>query len=188
MILIIDNYDSFTYNLVQSVGSLGFSSIVLRNDNLTIPEIQLLEPTHIIISPGPGNPNDSGISLSVIKNFANSIPILGVCLGHQSIGFVYGANITYAPCPMHGKASLVYHNSRAIFSEIPNPCVVARYHSLIFDENNLPEELEIIAWTDDGIIMACKHKKYLYLQGIQFHPESLWTLQGKKLLRNFLNI
>nr|YP_009297829.1 anthranilate synthase component 2 [Kumanoa americana]AOM67563.1 anthranilate synthase component 2 [Kumanoa americana] len=188
MILIIDNYDSFTYNLVQYVGSLNFSVKVIRNDNITYNKIQQLSPSHIIISPGPGSPCDSGISLSVIRHVSNSIPILGVCLGHQSIGLVYGANITHAPSPMHGKTSAVHHTKRGIFSGIPSPFDAARYHSLIIESDKLPQYLEITAWTEDGVIMACQHKFYPHVYGIQFHPESLWTAYGKKLLNNFLHI
>jgi anthranilate synthase component II len=186
VILIIDNYDSFTYNLVQYVGDLGFISRVVRNDSFTLEEVRLLNPSHIIISPGPGLPNSSGISLSIIKYFPKSIPILGVCLGHQSIGLIYGANINHAPIPIHGKTSLVYHNKKGLFSSIVNPFIATRYHSLIIDNCNLPPQLTITAWTDDGLIMACGHKLYPLLQGIQFHPESLWTVQGKRILQNFL--
>ena len=187
VILIIDNYDSFTYNLVQYVGDLGFVSQVERNDSFTIEQVQKINPSHIIISPGPGLPHSSGISLSIIKYLAKYIPILGVCLGHQSIGLVYGANVNYAPFPIHGKTSLVYHRGIGLFAGIINPFIAARYHSLIIDYNELPSNLMITAWTDDGLIMACEHKLYSSLEGIQFHPESLWTLQGKTILRNFLH-
>ena len=170
VILIIDNYDSFTYNIVQYVGDLGFISKVVRNDFFTIKQVKKLSPSHIIISPGPGLPHTAGISLHIIKHFAENIPILGVCLGHQSIGLIYGANIIHSSWPVHGKTSLIYHNRQGLFSNI-----------------NKPEQLKITAWTDNGIIMACEHKVYPLLKGIQFHPESLWTTQGKKILQNFLS-
>jgi anthranilate synthase/aminodeoxychorismate synthase-like glutamine amidotransferase len=187
VILIIDNYDSFTYNLVQYVGDLGFISKVLRNDCCTIKQVKNISPSHIIISPGPGSPHTAGISLLIIKYFAKNIPVLGVCLGHQSIGLIYGANIIHSPLPVHGKTSLIYHNSQSLFFNITKPFFATRYHSLIIDHNNLPEQLKITAWTDNGIIMACEHKIYPFLKGIQFHPESLWTTQGKKILQNFLH-
>lgn len=186
MILIIDNYDSFTQNLVQYVGELGFNIKVSRNDEISIQDIIFLKPTHIILSPGPGNPDNSGISLNLIKNFASTIPILGVCLGHQSIGYVYGGKIKQLNQPMHGKISQVLHNNLDIFANLPNPFFVARYHSLVIDNNQFPENLEVTAWTNDGIIMGCRHKKYSLLRGIQFHPESLWTQQGKLIIENFL--
>nr|QHO64045.1 anthranilate synthase component II [Lympha mucosa] len=186
VILVIDNYDSFTYNLVQYVGDLGFISQVVRNDSCTLEQVQRLNPSHIIISPGPGLPNSSGISLSIIKYLAKNIPILGVCLGHQSIGLIYGANVNHAPVPIHGKTSFIYHNNRGLFFGIVNPFIAARYHSLIIDHFNLPPYLTITAWTEDGLIMACEHKLYPLLKGIQFHPESLWTIYGKKILQNFL--
>lgn len=187
VIVIIDNYDSFTYNLVQYVGNLGFSVKVIRNDSMAWNEIQQLSPSHIIISPGPGSPCNSGISLSVIHNISNNIPILGVCLGHQSIGCVYGASISHAPYPVHGKTSAIYHSGKGIFSGIPSPFDAARYHSLIIESDQLPKYLEITGWTEDGTIMACQHKLYSHVYGIQFHPESLWTTYGKKLLNNFLH-
>jgi anthranilate synthase component II len=187
VILIIDNYDSFTYNIVQYVGDLGFISKVVRNDFFTIKHVKELSPSHIIISPGPGLPHTSGISLNIIKHFAENIPILGICLGHQSIGLIYGANIIHSSWPVHGKTSLIYHNRQGLFSNINKPFVATRYHSLIISHYNLPEQLKITAWTDNGIIMACEHKVYPLLKGIQFHPESLWTTQGKKILQNFLS-
>jgi anthranilate synthase/aminodeoxychorismate synthase-like glutamine amidotransferase len=186
VILIIDNYDSFTYNLVQYVGDLGFISKVVRNDFFTIEQVKKLSPSHIIISPGPGLPYTAGISLPVIKYFAKNIPILGVCLGHQSIGLIYGAHIVHSPLPIHGKISLIYHNNEGLFFNMAKPFFATRYHSLIISQYNLPEQLKITAWTDDGLIMACEHKTYPLLKGIQFHPESLWTTQGKKILQNFL--
>ena len=186
MILIIDNYDSFTQNLVQYVGELGFNVKVCRNDEISIHDIVLLKPTHIILSPGPGDPNNSGISLSLIKKFAHAIPILGVCLGHQSIGYVYGGKIKQLNQPVHGKISKVLHNGLDIFTNLPSPFLAARYHSLVIDNNQLPENLEVTAWTNDGIVMGCRHKKYSLLRGIQFHPESLWTQQGRLIIENFL--
>lgn len=186
MIVIIDNYDSFTHNLVQYSGELGYKVQVLRNDNTSIKEIQRLNPTHIIISPGPGSPKEAGISLNVISSFASSIPILGVCLGHQSIGEIYGGKITKLKIPIHGKTSWIYHQKQSIFHNVPNPFKAIRYHSLIINRNNLPECLKITALTEDGIIMGCEHKDYSNLQGIQFHPESLWTEQGQTILKNFL--
>nr|QCI04043.1 Anthranilate synthase component II [Antithamnionella ternifolia] len=187
MILIIDNYDSFTQNLVQCIGELGKSINVIRNDLISVKKIENLKPTHIIISPGPGHPQEIKNVLKIIKNFAHKIPILGVCLGHQSIGYIYGANITRLAKPIHGKISKILHNNQDLFNQISNPFNAARYHSLIIDKNNLPNDLEITAWTEDGIIMACRHKKYKKLRGIQFHPESLWTNEGKKIFINFLN-
>ncbi len=186
MILIIDNYDSFTYNLLQSIGKLGMAVQVVRNNTITIKEIQKLAPKCIIISPGPGSPNESGISTEVINLFAHTIPILGVCLGHQIIAQISGAQITRAPVPIHGKTSLIYHNSQGLFRNIANPFVATRYHSLAIQPLSLPVNLVATAWTDQGIIMACQHKEYPLLQGIQFHPESLWTIQGVNILLNFL--
>nr|YP_009541632.1 anthranilate synthase component 2 [Synarthrophyton chejuense]AYR05641.1 anthranilate synthase component 2 [Synarthrophyton chejuense] len=188
MILIIDNYDSFTHNLVQYVGELGFPIRIVRNDEISINTIQKIQPTHIIISPGPGNPLESGISLEVIKTYAPNIPILGVCLGHQSIGHVYGGKITKLSEPIHGKISKIYHNKKDIFSNLPNPFLATRYHSLIINKNDLPKELNITATTEDGTVMACQHKIYTSLRGIQFHPESLWTENGKTIIKNFLSI
>nr|YP_009295878.1 anthranilate synthase component 2 [Schimmelmannia schousboei]AOM64813.1 anthranilate synthase component 2 [Schimmelmannia schousboei] len=186
MVIVIDNYDSFTQNLVQYVGELGFDMQIIRNDEISLSDMSSMNPTHIILSPGPGNPSNSGISLDVIKFYADKIPILGVCLGHQSIGFVYGANIKQLQLPMHGKTSKIMHDNTGLFAQLPNPFDAARYHSLVIDNENLPEELEITAWTQEGIIMGCRHKVYKLLQGIQFHPESLWTDSGKKIIENFL--
>nr|YP_009244673.1 anthranilate synthase component 2 [Pyropia pulchra]AMK96915.1 anthranilate synthase component 2 [Pyropia pulchra] len=186
MILIIDNYDSFTYNLAQCVGELGYNVLVCRNDEIDIATIKNLNPQKIIISPGPGRPSESGISLDVISAFSNSIPILGVCLGHQSIGYLNGGSIIKVPEIMHGKTSEIYHNNEDLFRRIPNPFIATRYHSLIIDNMNFPISLDITAWTKNNIIMACRHKHNPMLRGIQFHPESLWTLYGKQLLSNFL--
>lgn len=186
MIVIIDNYDSFTFNLVQCIGELGYSTKILRNDKTCMKEIDSLNPSHVIISPGPGYPEDAGISLDVIQHFGSKIPILGVCLGHQSIGHVYGGQITQLDKPIHGKISRIYHNNQGIFQEIPSPFDATRYHSLIINKHNLPESLKVTAYTKEGVIMGCQHKEYPNIQGVQFHPESLWTEQGKKIVHNFI--
>lgn len=186
-ILMIDNYDSFTYNLVQYFGELGADVKVFRNDKISIDSIKKLKPEKIVISPGPGRPEDAGISGDVIREFAGEIPILGVCLGHQAIGYVYGARIVIAKRLMHGKTSLIYHNKRGIFKSIPNPFEATRYHSLLVDKKNLPLCLEITARTKEGEIMGLKHKDYP-LFGVQFHPESILTTSGKDILSNFLRI
>ena len=186
MVIIIDNYDSFTYNLEQYISELGIPTKVYRNDSITLEQVKYLSPLAIIISPGPGSPSASGISLDIIRYFYNQIPILGVCLGHQAIGSVFGGEVVHAPEPVHGKVSSVYHDNKGIFQSLPNPFCVTRYHSLVIGHVNLPTQLEVTAWTNDGIIMACKHKQYPNLQGIQFHPESLWTYQGKQMLKNFM--
>jgi anthranilate synthase component 2 len=186
MILIIDNYDSFTQNLVQYVGELNFKVQVKRNDNININEIQSMQPSHIIISPGPGHPKDVNNILEIINKYAESIPILGVCLGHQIIGYLYGYNIKRLSKPVHGKLSQIQHNNTNLFYQIPSPFTATRYHSLIIDNNNQLNTLKVTAWTEDGIMMACQHEKYTKLQGIQFHPESLWTNHGKAIIRNFL--
>ncbi|MDI6759090.1 MAG: aminodeoxychorismate/anthranilate synthase component II [Candidatus Omnitrophota bacterium] len=185
MILMIDNYDSFTYNLVQYLGELGGEVKVFRNDKITIQKIKMMNPEKIVISPGPGRPENAGISCKVIKEFAGKIPILGVCLGHQAIGYVYGACIIGAKKLMHGKTSMIYHNKKDIFRNIPNPFEATRYHSLVVQTNALPECLQIIAWTKDKEIMGLKHKEYP-LWGVQFHPESILTRSGKDILVNFL--
>ena len=185
MILMIDNYDSFTYNLVQYLGALGQDMKVYRNDKITLGQIKKLKPGKIVISPGPGRPEDAGISCRLIKEFSGLIPILGVCLGHQAIGFVYGARIIGAKRLMHGKTSLIYHNKKGIFKVIPNPFEATRYHSLIVERKSLPDELEITAWTKEGEIMGLRHKKYP-VWGVQFHPESILTKAGKDILANFL--
>ncbi len=185
MILMLDNYDSFTYNLVQYLGELGVNIKVFRNDKITLNGIKKLKPEKIVISPGPGRPEDAGISCSAIEEFAGKIPILGVCLGHQAIGYVYGARIIGAKKLMHGKTSLIYHNRKSIFQGIPNPFEATRYHSLIVEEKSMPDCLEIIAWTKDDEIMGLKHKKFA-LWGVQFHPESILTKVGKDILYNFL--
>jgi len=185
MLLMIDNYDSFTYNLVQYFGALGENIKVYRNDKITLARIKRLKPARIVISPGPGRPSDAGISCQVIKEFAGSLPILGVCLGHQVIGSVYGGRIIGAKKLMHGKTSLIYHNKKTIFGGIPNPFEATRYHSLVVEKKTLPRELEITAWTRDGEIMGLKHKEFS-LWGVQFHPESILTRSGLDILANFL--
>nr|YP_010986259.1 anthranilate synthase component II [Pachymeniopsis lanceolata]WOL37177.1 anthranilate synthase component II [Pachymeniopsis lanceolata] len=187
MILIIDNYDSFTQNLVQYVGELGFDIQVVRNDQISLDDIDIMKPTHVIISPGPGDPQKTGITLELIKQYANRIPILGVCLGHQSIGYIYGGKVVQLKYPMHGKISKIQHHGTDLFTNIPNPFSATRYHSLVIDQQSVPQELEITAWTEDGMIMGCRHKKHKLLRGIQFHPESLWTDKGKIIIYNFLN-
>ena len=188
MIVIIDNYDSFTYNLEQYIGELGFTTQVYRNDSITAEQIDDLSPLAVIISPGPGDPGTSGVSLDVIGKLYYKMPILGVCLGHQAIASMFGGAIIHAPFPVHGKISWVYHDNKGVFEALPNPLCVTRYHSLVIDPSRLPSHLEITAWTDDGVIMACRHKKYPKVQGIQFHPESLWTIHGKHILKNFFKM
>ncbi len=187
MILMIDNYDSFTYNLVQYLGELGEDLDVYRNDKLTISGIGRMKPDHIVISPGPGQPKDAGISEDIIREFSGKIPILGVCLGHQAIGEVYGGEIVRAENLMHGKTSLIYHNGKTIFNGIPNPFEATRYHSLLVKRRTFPECLEIIAETKEKEIMGLKHKKFP-VWGVQFHPESILTTEGKNILANFLKV
>jgi anthranilate synthase/aminodeoxychorismate synthase-like glutamine amidotransferase len=186
-ILIIDNYDSFTYNLVQLVGKFVSDIIVERNDKVTIDEIKKMSPNKIIISPGPGKPEDSKISLDIIKELGSSIPILGVCLGHQAIGAVFGGKITYAPTLMHGKTSQVVHDNKSIFHDIPQNFEAGRYHSLIIDKDTLPDVFKISASTKDDVIMAIRHKQYP-IEGIQFHPESILTPQGENIIKNWLEL
>ncbi len=185
MLLMIDNYDSFTYNLVQYLGELGEEIEVFRNDKISIGEIEKLNPEVLVISPGPGTPQDAGISLEVIQHFTGKIPILGVCLGHQCIGESFGGRIVSAPTLMHGKTSLIHHTGEVLYKDIPNPFEATRYHSLIIDRDSLPECLEINAWTAEQEIMGVRHKEEP-LFGVQFHPESILTKEGKVLLNNFL--
>ena len=187
MLLMIDNYDSFTYNLVQYLGELGQDLKVYRNDKLTIAEIEALRPERIVISPGPCTPKEAGISVDVIKHFAGKLPLLGVCLGHQSIGEAFGGDVIRAPYLMHGKTSMIHHDGKSIFAGLPNPFEATRYHSLIIKRETLPSVLEMSAWTDDGIIMGVRHRQHK-LEGVQFHPESILTGAGKDLLRNFLRL
>lgn len=192
MILVIDNYDSFTYNLVQYLGELATDFPVandiriVRNDKITVDEIKTLNPDAIVISPGPGRPEDAGISLDAIAQFGEKLPILGVCLGHQSIGQVFGGKIVSAPELMHGKTSQVSHQGIGIFQGLENPLTATRYHSLVIERETCPEVLEITAWVEDGTIMGVRHRNYPHIQGVQFHPESVLTSLGKELLRNFL--
>ncbi len=186
MILVIDNYDSFVYNLVQYLGELGWEPLVYRNDQVTLAEIEDLSPSHIIISPGPCTPLEAGISNDIIHRFAGKIPILGVCLGHQCIGYVYGGQIVPAATPTHGKSSLVYHDGRTVYKGLPNPFEAARYHSLVTEWDAFPSVLELTATTSDGIIMGIRHKEYV-VEGLQFHPESIMTDVGHAVLRNFLS-
>jgi anthranilate synthase component II len=192
MILVIDNYDSFTYNLVQYLGELGTelpvaaAVQVYRNDQISLDQIRQLQPDGIVISPGPGHPEESGIALAVIRDLGPSIPILGVCLGHQGIGHVFGGTIAAAPELMHGKTSLVYHTGVGVFAGLDNPFTATRYHSLVIDRSTCPDTLEITAWVEDGTIMGVRHRQYPHIQGVQFHPESVLTQSGKTLLRNFL--
>nr|YP_010336395.1 anthranilate synthase component 2 [Goniotrichopsis reniformis]UNJ14801.1 anthranilate synthase component 2 [Goniotrichopsis reniformis] len=188
MILIIDNYDSFTYNLVQYVGELNFPLVIHRNDQISISHLKALNPEKIIISPGPGKPVDAGLTIEIIKECSNTTPILGVCLGHQSIGEAFESNVIKTSDLMHGKTSKIFHNNSSLFKNVHNPFIAARYHSLIIAPELLSSNLEIIAWTDDNIIMGIRHKIYPHVLGIQFHPESLWTPEGKQILRNFLNM
>lgn len=187
MLLMIDNYDSFTYNLVQYFGELGEEIKVFRNDAITVDEIAKLKPARIVISPGPCSPNEAGISNDVIRRFAGKIPILGVCLGHQCIGAVYGGRIVRAGRLMHGKTSAIYHNGKEIFKDCENPFEATRYHSLIIDRPTMPPALEITAETKEKEVMAVRHKQFP-VWGVQFHPESILTKEGKKLLKNFLDL
>ena len=194
MILVIDNYDSFTYNLVQYLGELAADFPVandlqvVRNDQITVDEIRKLNPDAVVISPGPGRPDDAGVSLNVITQLGNQLPILGVCLGHQSIGQVFGGKIVSAPELMHGKTSQVSHTGIGIFKGLENPLTATRYHSLVIERETCPDVLEITAWVEDGTIMGVRHRNYPHIQGVQFHPESVLTTLGKELLRNFLRI
>lgn len=185
MILIIDNYDSFTYNIVQEMGELGADLQVVRNDQITLDEIASLAPSHIVISPGPGFPRDAGISCDVIRTFGPHTPILGVCLGHQAIGEVYGGLVTHAPKQMHGKTSKIHHQGDALFAGLPEPFTATRYHSLIVDEATLPSCLTITARADSGEIMGLRHNSYPVV-GVQFHPESILTEMGIRILQNFM--
>ncbi|MDO8662005.1 MAG: aminodeoxychorismate/anthranilate synthase component II [Candidatus Omnitrophota bacterium] len=187
MILMIDNYDSFTYNLVQYLGSLHQEVKVFRNDKISVEQIKKLSPKKIVISPGPGRPEDAGISCAAVKELAGKIPLLGVCLGHQAIGYAYGGKIVNAKNLMHGKTSMIYHNNKEIFKGLPDPFEATRYHSLLVERNSLPECLEITAWTKEKEIMGLRHKQYP-LWGVQFHPESILTKRGIDILANFVNL
>jgi anthranilate synthase/aminodeoxychorismate synthase-like glutamine amidotransferase len=183
LILMIDNYDSFTYNLVQYLGELGADLKVYRNDKISVEEIEKFKPDHIVISPGPCTPNEAGISMDVIRKFSGKIPILGVCLGHQAIGQVFGGRIVRT-LPVHGKTSEIYHDGKTIFKGVENPLIATRYHSLIIERESIPSCFEISAETKDGIVMGVRHKEFI-VEGVQFHPESILTKEGKKILRNF---
>ncbi len=185
MILMIDNYDSFTYNLVQYIGQLGGDVVVHRNDMISIDEIRELKPDTIVLSPGPRTPKEAGLSVEVIRHLGATIPILGVCLGHQAIGYAFGAEVVRADRIMHGKTSTIKNDGRTIFSGLPNPFVAGRYHSLILERNSLPDCFEISAETEEGEIMGIRHKEYP-MEGVQFHPESVLTPNGKRILKNFL--
>ncbi|MBX9963490.1 MAG: aminodeoxychorismate/anthranilate synthase component II [Burkholderiales bacterium] len=185
MLLMIDNYDSFTYNLVQYLGELGEDVKVARNDEITLEEIEALGPQRIVISPGPCTPKEAGVSVPLIRRFAGRIPILGVCLGHQSIGEAFGGRIVHAQQLMHGKTSLIHHRGEGVFRELPEPFTAIRYHSLAIERETKPEVLDVTAWTDDGEIMGVRHKT-LAVEGVQFHPESILTEHGHALLKNFL--
>jgi anthranilate synthase/aminodeoxychorismate synthase-like glutamine amidotransferase len=187
MLLLIDNYDSFTYNLYQYLGELGAQTRVVRNDEISVEEALALEPEAIVISPGPGTPDDAGISLDLIRAAQGAVPLLGVCLGHQSLGQAFGGRIVRAPSLMHGKTSEVHHDGRTIFAGLPQPFTATRYHSLVIAPDSLPECLEVSARTADGVIMAVRHREHP-LEGVQFHPESILTTAGKDLLANFLRM
>jgi anthranilate synthase component II len=192
LILVIDNYDSFTYNLVQYLGELGAEFPVAaeiqvhRNDRIDIKTIRQIKPDGIVISPGPGTPDDAGVSLEIIEKLGSNVPILGVCLGHQSIGQVFGGKVVSAPVLMHGKTSEIHHQNTGVFQGLNSPFQATRYHSLVVDRDTIPEALEITAWVDDGTVMGIRHRNYPHIQGVQFHPESILTASGKDLLRNFL--
>ena len=185
MLLMIDNYDSFTYNLVQYLGELGEEVRVVRNDELTVEDIARLAPARIVISPGPCTPNEAGVSLAAIRRFAGKVPILGVCLGHQAIGQAFGGRVVHAKTLMHGKVSPIHHAGKGVFRGLPSPFNATRYHSLAIERESCPADLEITAWTDDGEIMGVRHRS-MAVEGVQFHPESILTEHGHALLRNFL--
>jgi anthranilate synthase/aminodeoxychorismate synthase-like glutamine amidotransferase len=187
MIVVIDNYDSFTYNLVQYLGMLGAEMVVLRNDETSIPDIESLQPERIMISPGPCSPNEAGLSCEVIEHFSGQVPVFGVCLGHQCIAQVFGGKVVRAERLMHGKTSEMHHGESGVFAGLPNPFIATRYHSLIVDRGSLPDELEITAWTDEDEIMGLKHKE-LPVHGVQFHPESVLTQGGMQMMENFLKL
>ena len=186
-ILVIDNYDSFTYNLVQLLGRYKNDLVIKRNDEITADNIEKLSPDKILISPGPGKPEDSNVSLTAVKNFGKKIPVLGVCLGHQVIGMIFGGKVVKAPILMHGKVSAISHDNRTIFKNIPQKFFATRYHSLIIERKSIPAELEISAETDDRIVMGVRHKKYP-IEGIQFHPESFLTSEGETIIKNWLKL
>lgn len=186
MLLMIDNYDSFTYNLVQYLGELGEEVRTYRNDEINVQEIEAMKPDRIMLSPGPCTPNEAGISLSLIDHFAGRVPLMGVCLGHQCIGQAFGGHVVHAKQIMHGKTSSLRHRQQGVFKDLPNPFTVTRYHSLVVEKSSLPECLEVTAWTDDGEIMGLRHREFA-VEGVQFHPESILTEYGHALLKNFLD-
>lgn len=186
MLLMIDNYDSFTYNLVQYFGELGVEVVVRRNDSIRVEDISKMAPSHIVISPGPGTPDQAGISLEIIQKLSGAIPILGVCLGHQAMGQVFGGRVVRAPTLMHGKTSTIHHHGTDLFFSLPSPFRATRYHSLIVEKSDFPDCLEITAWTEDGLVMGLRHKT-LAVYGVQFHPESILTEYGHDLLKNFID-
>ncbi len=188
MVLVIDNYDSFTYNLVQYLGELGAELTVRRNDQTSVDEVRELQPSRILISPGPGRPEDAGVTLDVIRAYAERVPMLGVCLGHQAMGLAFGGNVVRAPLPMHGKTSTVEHDARGVFSGITSSFQASRYHSLVVAEDGWPETLEVTARAkEDGLVMGLRHRVWP-MHGVQFHPESILTQEGRRILRNFLEL
>ncbi|MBM3270245.1 MAG: aminodeoxychorismate/anthranilate synthase component II [Candidatus Sericytochromatia bacterium] len=187
MVLVIDNYDSFTYNLVQYLGELGAEVQVVRNDAVTVGDVRRRAPGHIVLSPGPGHPSQAGITEDLIRDLGGQIPILGVCLGHQALGEAFGGRVVRAGTLMHGKTSPIHHGGAGVFANLPTPLEATRYHSLVVERASLPESLEITAWTADGLIMGLRHRSLPRLEGVQFHPESIMTRSGHELLANFLN-
>ena len=188
MLLMIDNYDSFTYNLVQYLGELGADVKVYRNDRITLAEIERMSPDHIVISPGPCTPKEAGISVEAIQHFAGKVPILGVCLGHQSMGAAFGGDVVRADRLMHGKTSMIHHDGKGVYEGLPDPFIATRYHSLVVKRETMPACFEITSWTDEGEVMGIRHKELQALEGVQFHPESILTAAGKDLLGNFLKM
>ncbi|CAL5221754.1 g4006 [Coccomyxa viridis] len=187
-VVLVDNYDSFTYNLSQYLGDLGCEHVVFKNDEKTVEEIASMNPRGILVSPGPGRPEDSGISLQIVEQLGPRIPVFGVCMGHQCIGQIFGGRIIRAPGGvMHGKTSLVYHNNTSLMKGLDNPFQAARYHSLVIDKDSCPDDLEVTAWTEDGIIMGVQHRQHAHIQGVQFHPESVITDRGKTIVQNFID-
>ncbi len=187
MVFVLDNYDSFTYNLVQYMGELGADMTIRRNDELSVDQVEALEPERILLSPGPCTPQEAGISIDLIRRFTGRVPILGVCLGHQALGAAFGAEVVRAPLLMHGKTSAVAHDGRTLFDGIASPMTCTRYHSLIVSDKRLPKELEVSARSEDGVIMGLRHREFP-VEGVQFHPESVLTTDGKRLIRNFLEL
>jgi len=186
MVFVLDNYDSFTYNLVQYLGELGARMVVRRNNQVTMSEVEALGPSHIVISPGPGRPEDAGVSGDLIRQFGPRVPTLGVCLGHQAIGMVYGGRVVRAPVPMHGKTSVIEHDGKGVFAGLASPIEASRYHSLVVAAEDMPDVLEVCARTRDGIVMGVRHREHP-VHGVQFHPESVLTADGRRMLRNFLD-